>query len=86
MAAKSAWLNYGIDILMLLTGITLVVSSVLVWVVIPKGYNPSWLLWIAIHKWSGFALMVEALLHLLLHGRWVIAMTRRLFGGRSTAR
>jgi len=79
MIAKKAWLNYAVDLLLLVTGIALIVSSVLVWVVIPKGYNPSWLMWIAIHKWSGFALLVEALVHVILHWRWLVAMTRRLF-------
>jgi hypothetical protein len=77
-----AWLNYGIDVLLLLTGATLAVSSLLIWVVLPKGYHPAWLRWIAVHKWSGFALLVEASLHVSLHWRWLARMTRRLFTKR----
>jgi len=43
------WMNYANDVLLLLTGTLLAVSSLLVWVVLPKGYNAPWLLWIAIH-------------------------------------
>jgi len=78
MRIKRIWINYVNDVLLLATGISLAISSVLVWVVIPKGYSPQWLLWIAIHKWSGFALAVEALLHVALHFRWLVTMTKRL--------
>jgi len=74
-----AWLSYAIDLLLLVTVVVLAVSSLLVWVVLPKGYNPQWLLWIAIHKWSGLALLIESLLHVLLHFRWLRGMTRKLF-------
>ena len=77
-----SWINYMIDLLLLLTGAILAVSSLLIWVVLPKGYHPQWLLWIAVHKWSGLALFVEALAHVALHGRWLVAMTRRLVARR----
>ena len=67
MRIKRVWVNYVFDTLLLLTGLTLAVSSLLVWIIIPKGYSSAWILWIAIHKWSGFALVVEALLHVALH-------------------
>ena len=76
------WTNYAIDVLLFLTGLILAVSSLLVWVVVPEGYNVPWLFWIAVHKWSGFALFIEALLHVALHGRWIWAMTRGLLRGR----
>jgi len=76
---RRAWVHYGVDLLLFLTGMVLAVSSLLVWVVLPRGYNAPWLLWIAIHQWSGFALLVESLLHVALHRRWLLAMTRRAF-------
>ncbi len=75
---KRAWINYVLDILMLLTAIVLGISSLLVWVVLPKGYSPQWLLWIAIHKWSGFALFAEAFVHIALHWRWLWTMTKKV--------
>ncbi|MFC2077400.1 DUF4405 domain-containing protein [Candidatus Bipolaricaulota bacterium] len=76
---KRVWLNYANDVLLLATGLILALSSLLVWVVLPKGYNPAWLLWIAIHKWSGLALVVESLLHVALHWKWLVTMTKRVF-------
>jgi hypothetical protein len=73
------WINYANDVLLLLTGAILAISSLLVWVVVPKGYSPEWLLWIEIHRWSGFALVVESLVHIALHFRWPVRMTVRLF-------
>jgi len=76
---KRTWINYTNDVLLFFTGAILAISSLLVWVILPKGYNPQWLLWIAIHKWSGLALVVESLLHVALHFRWLMKMTERLF-------
>ena len=76
-----AWINYAVDVLLLLTLLVLAVSSLLLWLVLPKGYNPAWILWIQIHKWSGFALVVEAFLHVALHFRWLARMTGKLLSG-----
>ena len=77
---KRAWINYVLDVLLFLTALILGLSSLLVWVVLPKGYSPQWLRWIAIHKWSGLALFIEAFVHVLLHLKWIAAMTKRMFG------
>jgi len=79
---KRVWINYAVDILLLATGLILALSSLLIWVVLPKGFNTTWLVWISIHKWSGFALVVESLLHVALHWKWLLTMTKRAFGGR----
>ena len=55
-----------------------VVGTAFACIVIPKGYSPQWLLWIAIYKWSGLALLVESLVHVALHFRWPVTMTKRL--------
>ena len=77
---KKIWINYALDVLLFVTSIILGISSLLVWVVLPKGYNPVWLTWIAIHKWSGLALFVEAFVHVLLHWKWIATTTKRMFG------
>jgi hypothetical protein len=76
---KRMWMNYLLDVLLFLTAMVLGISSLLVWVVLPKGYNPQWLLWIAIHKWSGFALFVGTFLHIVSHWKWLVATTRKVF-------
>ncbi len=78
--ALRRWVVYGNDMLLLLSGTILALSSLLVWVVLPKGYHPAWLLWIEIHTWSGLSVTVLALLHVALHLRWLMQMTRRLLG------
>ena len=81
--AKRAWFNYAVDMSLFVTGLVLVISSLMIWVVLQKGYSPSWLTWIAIHKWSGLALFVEALVHLVLHRKWLLAMTRKALKRRA---
>ena len=79
MIAKRAWFNYIMDVLLFLTGVILAISALMLWVVLQKGVSPSWNTWIAIHKWSGLAVGIEALLHVVLHWRWLVAMTRQVF-------
>ncbi len=71
-----------IAVVMLVLGIVLVVSSFLLWVVFPLGFYPSRLLWIEIHKWSGLALTIVVLVHVLLHWKWLWAMTKKYLAGK----
>ena len=45
-------------------------------------------LWIRIHNWASVALAVLILLHLLLHWKWIVGTTKRIFGNlrQSTAK
>jgi hypothetical protein len=70
--------NYWVDLVMGLLALTLGLSAFLLWVVLPQGYFASRLLWLGIHKWAGLALSLTALLHVLLHGRWLLRMTKRV--------
>ncbi|MGD2144532.1 MAG: hypothetical protein PVF54_08660 [Anaerolineae bacterium] len=70
--------NYWVDVVMGLLALMVGVSALLLWVVLPQGYFASRLLWLGMHKWSGLALSVTVLLHVLLHGRWLLRMTRRV--------
>ena len=75
---KATW-HYWLDLIMGLLSMLLVVSSTLLWVVFPRGYYAARMVWILIHKWSGFAMAVAALVHVILHWRWLVRMTRREF-------
>ena len=68
---------YLLDLVQGILALLLAVSSLLLWVVFPRGYSPARRLWVDIHKWGGLALGIAALLHVVLHGRWLIRMTRR---------
>ena len=69
--------NYWLDITMALLGLLLAISSFLLWVVFPRGYHATRVVWVEIHKWGGLALSVLVVVHLALHWKWVVRMTRR---------
>lgn len=73
---KKTTVHYSIDVAQGIVAFLLLVSSLLLWVVFPKGFYPSYLLWIDIHKWSGVALTVLVILHVALHWRWIIQKSR----------
>lgn len=70
--------NYWVDVIMGVLALTLGVSAVLLWVVLPQGYFASRLLWLTIHKWTGLALSITVVLHVLLHGQWLLRTTRHV--------
>ncbi len=72
--------NYLLDLAMGLLALVVGVSALLLWVVLPQGYFPSRLLWLDIHKWSGLVLSLAVLLHVVLHWKWLVRMTRRMLG------
>ena len=69
-----------------------VVSGFVLWFILPRGggyRGGSWSIaeasflwsrdtWIALHDWVGVALVVVVVLHLILHWRWIVFMTKRL--------
>lgn len=66
----------GVDWFLTLAGLPLAVSSFLLWVVFPRGYYLSRTLWVAIHKWSGLAFGVLAVVHLAMHMPTLLRATR----------
>jgi hypothetical protein len=75
---KKTTVYFSIDVAQGIVALLLFVSSLLLWVVFPKGFYPSYLLWIDIHKWSGVALTVLVILHVVLHWRWIVQKARSL--------
>ena len=76
---RSVWL-YGIDVLMVVLSGLLLVSSTLLWFVFPRGFYPAREMWLVVHKYAGLALTVLVVVHLALHWRWLVTMTRRMLG------
>jgi len=68
--------HYWVDMVMLLLAFALAVSSFVLWVILPQGFFAARLVWIQIHKWVGLALGVAATVHVSLHWRWLIRITR----------
>ena len=58
----------------------LITSAFLLWVVLPQGYFANRLMWLDVHKWTGLALVISVLLHLVIHARWLVRMTQHVLG------
>ena len=69
------------------------VSGFLMWLVIPSGgykggrgeelADPTFLwsrhTWIDIHDWTAVALLVLIIIHIILHWKWIVYMTKKVF-------
>ncbi len=69
--------RYWLAVTLAIVAVLLAVSVFLLWVVFPRGYFPSRVVWVQVHKWGGLALAVGVLLHIALHWKWLLQMTRR---------
>ena len=72
-----ASLRYWLVIILTALAILLVVSSTMLWLVLPRGFFAARQLWVNLHKWGGLALCVTVLVHFLIHWKWLVGMTRR---------
>ncbi len=89
--ARQARLYFWLDSLMSVAFILTGLSGLVVWLILPGGgyqggrnpfYNATLLgltrhNWIDLHLWTGLALILILTIHLALHWRWVVCMTRR---------
>ena len=69
--------RYWLSVSLAIVAVLLVVSAFLLWVIFPRGYFPSRVIWVEIHKWAGLAVAVGVLFHVVLHWKWLLQMTRR---------
>ena len=69
--------KYWLAVYLAIAAILLAVSAFLLWVVFPRGFFPSRVIWVEIHRWAGLAITVGVLFHLALHWKWLLQMTRR---------
>ena len=80
-------------IINLVIGVSFLITAVsgIYFLFLPHGYlggrNPGWdpgllfsrTTWDLVHTWAAVAMMLTASLHLLIHWRWVVNVTRRFF-------
>jgi hypothetical protein len=75
--------------LLFITGLAEAVSGFVLWFALPsgggrRGLETAYLgltryTWTEIHDWVAIALTVIVLIHLLIHWKWVLRMTRHIF-------
>jgi hypothetical protein len=77
---RKSTLLYLLVLVLGLLSLLLTVSSVMLWLVFPRGFYAARQVWVDIHKWGGLALGVGVLVHALLHWKWLVRKTRRYLG------
>ena len=94
-----ARINYYVDIIIGISFIAAALSGIILFFAGSGGYqggrNPRYaqevlgvgrLLWKDIHDWSGIIMAGGVLLHLVLHWKWIVCMTRNVFRKPAAAR
>jgi hypothetical protein len=86
---RKATRNYLLALGMALLALFQAVSGFVLWAVLPRGYmggrgEESAFLWtrdswINLHDWTAVALVIIVLVHVILHRRWIVWMTRSYF-------
>ena len=93
---NKARLNYFVDLIIAAGFVLTAVSGLVLFFAGSGGYqggrNPRYLrevlllsrfTWKALHDWGGMAMLGGVLLHLVLHWKWIVCMTRNLLRRRS---
>ena len=72
-----------------LTGLVETISGFVLWLALPshagrRGLESSYWgftrqTWISIHDWVAIALVVVVIIHLILHWKWVVRMTKQIY-------
>jgi hypothetical protein len=89
---RKATRNYFLAVVMFLLGLLEVASGFVLWLVLPRGsgymggrglaseatFLWSRDAWLDLHIWVGVALVIIVVIHLVLHWRWIVFVTRRL--------
>ncbi|MDD5287610.1 MAG: DUF4405 domain-containing protein [Dehalococcoidales bacterium] len=85
-------LNYLVNLSFFLTMLFETVSGFILWLVLPRGVGKRGVVteerfiwdrdvWIDLHDWFAVALLVVFILHLILHWKWIVYMTKKVFKG-----
>ena len=86
--------RWWLFLLLSVTGIAIFFSSVY-FLYFPVGFqggrNPDYgtiivfgrEMWDAIHLWSGIGMIIVMVIHIAVHDKWILAMTKRFFQGKS---
>jgi hypothetical protein len=80
-------INYIHDALMGISFVLAAWSAIVLGFLLPRGQDAgqelfwgiSRQVWYPIHKWAGLVFIALALIHLVLHFKWIVVMTKSLF-------
>ena len=79
--------NYWIDILMFISIAITAVTGIVLFIILPSGKRSGWetflgitkAIWVDVHTWAGLIFIALVLIHLILHWKWILAMTKNFF-------
>jgi len=79
--------NYYVDLLMAIVFAVMAVTGLVLFFKFPSGERTGRLSfldltkhqWGDIHSWTGIAIVVLVLIHLILHWKWIVVMTKDIF-------
>jgi len=80
-------INYVIDILMLIFFIINAITGLIIFFFLPTGVKKGGYQeflgiikhnWADVHNWSGLLLLLLVAIHLILHWKWIVSMTKSL--------
>lgn len=83
--------NYIIDVIMVLLFLGVAKSGIVLYFFLPAGQRRGgWQTffgltkhtWSAIHNWCGLLLIALILVHIILHWKWILEMTKNIFKGK----
>ena len=80
--------NYYVDVVIGITFLATAISALIFlvpinWIDFSTSTTPTILgldfgVWQVLHKWGGIVMLVGVVVHLLLHWRWLVTMTKRV--------
>ena len=98
---KKATKNYIIFATLFILGLFQAVSGFVLWLALPQGggwrggrfgggveytfWSFSRHTWLDIHDWVAVAIMTVIVIHLILHWKWMVNMTRKVFRANKLA-
>lgn len=89
--SRGAWKNIIVDGLIAVSFLVTAVSGLYFYFFTSGGYqggrNPNWdpgllfsrPIWDLLHTWSGIVLTIMAIVHIFIHWRWIVNVTRKIF-------
>ncbi|MEA3414396.1 MAG: DUF4405 domain-containing protein [Nanoarchaeota archaeon] len=83
-----AKVNYFVDLLLTLSGLLTITSGLVMFIASKLGNSGRFValflgltkqVWFKIHQLSGIAMAILVILHFILHWKWIVAMTKKIF-------